>query len=81
MSALSPDTAPTVEQIRINLIRRMPVWKKLAAVAGMNAMVRAMAAAGIRREFPDATPGQVRRLLAERALGPELAGRVYGNGG
>jgi hypothetical protein len=81
MSVLSSDTAPASEQIQIDLIRRMPAWKKLAAVAGMNAMVRTLALAGIRGEVPDAPPGRVRRLLTERALGPELARRVYGDGG
>ena len=53
----------------------------MAAVDGMNNLLRALAVAGIRKAHPKATPDQVRRLLADRMLGPELAAKVYGDGG
>ena len=33
---------------------------------------------GLRQRHPQATPEQLRRLLADLWLGPELAARVYG---
>ena len=77
MTALYSDTHPEMEALQIELIRRMPPWKKMAAVDGLNKMVRTLAMSGIRQRHPDATPEQVRRMLAELILGAELARKVY----
>ena len=44
----------------------------------MNASMRTMAMVGLRRRYPDKGEAQLRRLLADLLLGPELAARVYG---
>ena len=75
---LSADTDPEIERIQIEGLRRMPPWRKLALVGDMNEAVRALALAGLRQRYPDDTPAQRRRRLAELMLGPELAERVYG---
>lgn len=77
MSALYSDTDPKIEQIQIELIRRMPSWKKFALVDDLNETVKAFAVSGIKQRRPDATPEQVRRLLADLMLGGELARKVY----
>lgn len=77
MSALYSDTDPKVEQIQIELIRRMPAWKKFALVDDLNETVRAFAVSGIKQRHPEAAPGRIRRILAELMLGPELASKVY----
>ena len=76
--ALSPDTDPQIERMQIEGLRQMPPWRKLEPVGDMNRTVRALALAGLRQRHPDDTPAQRRRRLADLALGPELAERVYG---
>ncbi len=77
MSTLFSDTDPKIEEFQLRLIRLMPAWKKLAIVDDLNQTVRALAISGIRQRHPDATPIEVRRMLAEMMLGEELAGKVY----
>jgi hypothetical protein len=47
MSTLSPDTDPQMEAIQIEIIRRMPAWRKMQIIGEMNEMVKALAIAGI----------------------------------
>ena len=75
---LSRDTHPEIERLQIEGLRQMPPWRKLALVGDMNEAVRALALAGLRQRYPDDTPAQRRRRLADLVLGPELAARVYG---
>ncbi len=77
MSGLSSDTHPKMEQMQIEFIRRMSAWKKLAIVDGLNETVKTLAMTGIKQRNPNATPEQVRRMLASLMLGDELARRVY----
>lgn len=79
MSGYYSDTRPDIEGIQLELIRAMPVWKKIAVVDDLNETVRALAAAGIKQEHPQASSDTVKRLLADRLLGPELAEKVYGS--
>ena len=78
MATLSADTSLQMEQIQIEGLRRMPVWRKLALVGEMNRAVRELALAGLRQRHPHDTPAQRQRRLADLILGPELARRVYG---
>jgi hypothetical protein len=78
MTTLSSDTPPEVERLQIERLRQMPPWRKMALVAEMNATVQALALAGLRQRYPDDSPSQRRRRLADLLLGPELAARVYG---
>jgi hypothetical protein len=77
MSILSSDTHPKAERMQIEFIRRMPMWKKLSIVDGLNETVKTLAITGIKQRFPNATPEQVKRMLAELMLGAELARKVY----
>ena len=81
MTALYSDTHPKMEALQIELIRRMPSWKKMAMVDSLNETVKALALGGIRQRHPDATPEQLRRMLAEMMLGAELARKVYDRAG
>ena len=81
MSQLYSDTNPRTEALQIELIRRMPSWKRMAMVDGLNETVQALAISGLRQRHPDATPAEIRFMLAELRLGPELARKVYGRGG
>lgn len=77
MITLYADTHPKMEQMQIEIIRRMPPWKKLAIVDDLNETVKAFALSGIKQSHPDASREQIQRLLAERMLGAELANKVY----
>lgn len=77
MSALYSDTHPKIEQMQIEFIRRMPSWKKMGIVDGLNETVKTLAIAGIKQRNPNATPEQVQRMLADLILGAELARKVY----
>ena len=81
MTALSSDTHPKMEALQIKLIRAMPAWRKFAIVDGLNETVKTLAGSGIKQRHPDATPQQIRRMLAELMLGAELARKVYDRGG
>jgi hypothetical protein len=78
MSVLSSDTHPKAEQIQLEIIRRMPSWKKFAMVDDLNETVKVLAISGIKQRYPNATLEQIQRMLAELMLGPELAQKVYG---
>ncbi|MDX9993418.1 MAG: hypothetical protein RBS68_15360 [Anaerolineales bacterium] len=77
MSAYYSDTHPKIEQMQIELIRKMPAWKKFAAVDDLNETVRTLAISGIKQRHPGATPTEIRRMLADILLGQELASKVY----
>jgi len=78
MTTLSPDTHPEIERLQIERLRQMPPWRKMTLMAEMNQTVRTLALAGLRQRYPDDTPAQRRRRLADLLLGPDLATRVYG---
>jgi len=79
MVTLFSDTHPKAEKIQLELIRRMPSWKKFALVDDLNEAIRLFAISGIRQRNPKASPEQIRRALAELMLGVELASKVYGH--
>ncbi|OGO61979.1 MAG: hypothetical protein A2032_06015 [Chloroflexi bacterium RBG_19FT_COMBO_49_13] len=79
MSALYSDTNPKIEQMQIEIIRRMPSWKKFAIVDDLNETVKAFALSGIKQSHPGVSAELIQRMLAERMLGIELANKVYGH--
>jgi hypothetical protein len=81
VSVLSADTHPEIEQIQLEIIRRMPSWKKFALVDDLNETVKALAISGLKQSNPSATPEQIQRQLAGLMLGEELACKVYDRAG
>ena len=79
MTSYYSDTHLDIEQMQIELIRKMPSWKKVAIVDDLNETVRALAISGIKQRHPNATNEEIKRMLADILLGPELAEKVYGN--
>ena len=77
MTALYPDTHPKMEALQIEIIRRMPAWKKIAIVDDLNETIKTLAISGIKQRHPNATPDQARRMLADMMLGEEVARKVY----
>lgn len=78
MASHPPDTSPAIEEVRVEGLRRMPAWRKLALVGEMNRTLDTLALAGLRRRYPEAGAAELRRRLADIRLGPALAARVYG---
>jgi len=78
MGTLSADTRPKAEEVQIELFRQAPPWRKLEMLGQLNQMVRTLALSGLRQRYPQATPEELRRRLADLLLGPELAAQVYG---
>ena len=72
------DTSPETERVLFAMLRDMPPWRKLEMVAQLNQTARELALIGLRQRYPNATPEELHRRLADILLGPELAGRVYG---
>ena len=79
MSGYYSDTHPKIEQMQIELIRKMPSWQKFAAIDDLNETVKAFALSGIRQRHPEATALQLQRMLADILLGSDLAKKVYDN--
>lgn len=75
---LSPDTSPESEHVQIDLLRAAPPWRKLALVGQLNQTVRVLALEGLRQRYPQTTPAELERRLADLWLGPEMAAKVYG---
>lgn len=78
MSTSFSDTSPQTEQVLFKMMRDMPPWRKLEMVGQLNQAVRDLALIGLRERYPNATVEELRRLLADMILGPELALKVYG---
>lgn len=72
------DTTPAADAILLALLRQTPVWRKLQLMDQLNAMTQTLALSGLRRQYPHAAEPHLRRLLADRMLGRELADKVYG---
>ena len=78
MDPLSADTPRHVREIQIELLNRMPTWRKLQLVDDLNRTVKQLALAGLRERHPGDSPELLQRRLADLLLGPELAAKVYG---
>lgn len=75
---LSPDTDPEAERVQLEILSRMPVWRKVQLVADANETSRALALAGLRRRHPGAGPEELHRRFLGLWLGEEIASRVFG---
>ena len=77
MSGYYSDTHPKIEQMQIELIRKMPSWKKFAAIDDLNETVKTFALSWIQQRHPEATTAQLQRMLAEMLPGSDLAKKAY----
>jgi hypothetical protein len=75
---LLSDTRPEAEQVHLRLLRQAPSWRKLEMLGQLNQAARTLALSGLRQRYPQATPEELRRRLADLLLGPALAAQVYG---
>jgi hypothetical protein len=70
---LSEDTHPAVERMQLAIMARLPAWRKLQLIAGMNAMLSTLAISGLKDHYPDANVREIRRFLDEQRLGAVAA--------
>jgi len=73
MKTLSEDTSLPVERMQLAIVRRLPAWRKLELIAGMNALLTSVVMQGVRAQLPDADERAWRLRLDEIRLGPDLA--------
>ncbi len=78
MSRLFPDTDPKAEEVLVRLLREAPVWRKMQMMDQLNQAVKLLVMVGLRTQFPGESEARLRRRLADRLLGEELALKVYG---
>jgi len=74
---LSPDTSPEIEELQLELWRRMSPMEKLHVVNEISRTVQELSLAGIRLRNPGATERECLLRLAILKLGRELACQVY----
>lgn len=74
---LSRDSDPEVEARQIEAWRRMSSIELAKVVAGASQAVRALALAGVRARYPQASERELVARLAAVTLGRDLARRVY----
>ena len=72
------DTSADAERELVELVRRTPVWKRVALAASLTDATRALALADLRRRHPDASEEELRRHLAFRLLSEDEVLRAYG---
>jgi hypothetical protein len=76
-AVLSDDTAPEIEQLQMARWREMSSAEKARLITGLCQAADALAIAGIRHRYPDASSQECFLRLAMLKLGRELACRVY----
>jgi hypothetical protein len=75
---LSLDTDPEAEKVQLDILRRMPPWRKIQLVDEAIQTARLLAMAGLRDRHPNASPEELHRRFLGLWLGEELATTVYG---
>jgi predicted component of type VI protein secretion system len=78
MSALFPDTHPTMEALQVQLWRQASPTRKMNMLAQLNKSAQMLALAGLRTQYPRASETEIRRRLAGLLLREESARKVYG---
>ncbi len=68
----STDTDPAVERAQLAVLARLPAWRKVELIGGMNVLLTNLALSG-QRPSPDRRDDDPGRRLDERRLGPRMA--------
>lgn len=75
----SRDTNPEIDRFLMQAFRRTPAWKKAHLIDEATKGIQQWAIVGIRNQYPDITPAEMRFQLAVRWLGKEIADKLYQN--
>lgn len=73
------DTSPEAWAVFLDIQRRMTPGEKIARVFELSALVKAMAEAGLRQRYPDASDEEIRLRAIRQRLGDELFEKAYGD--
>ncbi len=76
MRTVSEDTTPAVERMQLDILARLPAWRKAQLIVGMNTMLSILALGGIKERYPGAGGRELRYRLDEQRLGAEAAWRL-----
>lgn len=74
---LNADTSPEIERQQVEAWRTMTPANKAAMISGLTQAVFALALAGVKQRFPDASPREHFLRLAIITHGRELATKAY----
>lgn len=72
------DTSPAQREAYYMRLRALTSVERAAILSRLCRSVRTLAEAGIRHSHPDSTPEEVRRALAVRLYGEDVALRLLG---
>ncbi len=72
------DTDADAHRTHIDLMRRAEGWRKLQLADQLHQSLRMLALAGLRARYPEASPDELKRRLADLLLGTSLAEQAYG---
>ncbi len=72
------DSEREVEDLLVDIYRRMPSWRKIELVEDANRTARQLAWAGLHSRHPGETKTRLRRRLLDLVLGEETANKIYG---
>jgi hypothetical protein len=72
------DTHPKMEALQVNLLRKVPGWRRMELMISLNNSARELALAGLRRRYAGTSEEEIHRHLADILLGEDLARKVYG---
>ena len=78
MGSLSRDTNTAAEAVVVEIMSRLPAWKKLEMLNAACRTTHALMLAGLRERYPDVSQEGLHRLLMDRLVGEEIAERVWG---
>jgi hypothetical protein len=78
METIWPDTSPEAQHVLFDLMRGVPVWKRLKLTCELIQTTRLLMLADLRRRFPDAGEEELRRRLIARMLTREEVERAFG---
>lgn len=73
MRTLSADTPPAIEDMQLVIMARLPAWRKLELIAGLNALLSGLAMDGLKRRRPSAADDELWHHLDEQRLGAAAA--------
>jgi len=73
------DTHPKAEQRYLEMLRALSVQQRWAMIAGLHRSGRALLAAALRAQFPDAPEDEIVRRVTVRLYGREVAMRLHGH--
>ena len=72
------DTDPQTERVLIELVRKMPEWKKIDQIFSMIETTRALAMSGLRSRYPHASEDELKKRMAALVFDRDTVLKVYG---